>query len=335
MTPKGRPARRHHVVSKFYLKGFADDQGQIVRVPLGATADAHPISITNATVQKDFYRVDREGTEPDAFESALSDVEDEAAPAFRRLVDEQVWPISDEDRTRIAAWVALQYLRTSAIRRSGEEIHRSFSKLEIGVFTAAQIRERLNLPADTPDEEVERIRANLLASVDTFEVDHHGHLSAIAEMLPGATNLVFFRQPWLVTRFQRKALGTSDTPLVLIPNPADRDASIGAGFGTAMQLYIPLSRRVALAMGELSSPEDDLQSYLIPGNASYARQLNQYTLWNARRVAFHHPGDRPFEGLDIPDPSETELNVPGINDMIEAVARQHGRPSGLPKTAIG
>lgn len=29
-----RPARRHHVVSKFYLRGFADDRERIMRHPL-------------------------------------------------------------------------------------------------------------------------------------------------------------------------------------------------------------------------------------------------------------------------------------------------------------
>lgn len=287
------------------------------------------MSINDATVQKDFYNVDREGLEPDAFERVLSGIEREAAAALARTLDETQWPPTAEDRHMLSTWIALQFLRSAATRHSGEEMYRSVAKLEVGTFTTDQVRQRLRLERDVPDEEVERLRARLLRTADVFEVDHHRHLQTIIEALQGATNLVFFRQPWVLTRFNLKSLGTSDTPIVLIPDPKDRVIGLGTGLGNAMQLYVPLSRRVGLCMGALG---DRVPDFIIPGTASMAKQLNDYTLWNARKIVFHHPDDTPYADRTIPQPRGQEMDVPHeqINKIIESFARRQGRASGLP-----
>ncbi|WP_089328761.1 DUF4238 domain-containing protein [Actinomadura meyerae] len=164
----------------------------------------------------------------------------------------------------------------------------------------------------------------MLASADTFKVDRHLHLSNIVDMFEGSINLVFFRQPWVLATFQRKALGTSDTPLVLIPDPMNREMGLGTGLGTAMQLFIPLSRRVGLCMGGLGDKAED---GFLPGTTAIAKQLNSYTLHNARKAVFHHPHDAPFAGMRIPEPRTEEMRIPHkqINNLIAGFARQQGR----------
>jgi hypothetical protein len=58
----------------------------------------------------------------------------------------------------------------------------------VGVSTTAQLRKQLRLRSDAPDDEVERIRATMLPTADTFDVDHHQHLPSIAETLEGMTD---------------------------------------------------------------------------------------------------------------------------------------------------
>jgi hypothetical protein len=177
---------------------------------------------------------------------------------------------------------------------------------------------------------VEEIRAEMLASADSFDVDHHTHLQLISESLEGTTNLVFFRHPWIVTRYSRKTLATSDTPVVLVPDPKDREMGLGTGIGTAAELFVPIGRRVGLSMGGLPELDQELQTLELPGSAHFARWSNQHTLWNARKVVFHHPVDTPLDGLDNRGERLREMESGNTEDLIRAFARQQGRPSGLP-----
>jgi len=324
-----KPARRHHVVPKFYLRRFSNDREQLTRLPLGG--NPHPQSINDATVQKDFYALGAGGENSDAFEKMLAALEQEAAPAFVRVVDSDAWPPSFEDRYAICSWIALQHLRTEAIRTSGEEIYRSMSKLEVGVSTTGQMRENLGLGEDVPDQKIEEIRARMLATADTFKVDNIHHLRAIAEMLPGMTNLVRYR-PWALIRFKKRALGTSDTPVGLVPHPDV--PHIGTTLGGASKILVPLGRRVGLCLGGLGGygafgkcPEG-----VLTGTTSQARLFNEVTVRNARRVLYHHPEDSPFAGMSLPEPRLSEVNIPHgqINGLIEGWAKTQGRASGLP-----
>lgn len=331
MAGTQRPARRHHVVSKFYLERFANERHMLMRVPLGG-GESRPVPTRSATVQTDFYGVQREGIETDVFENALADLEAPAAAAMRRLIDDEIWPISDEDRYTIASWVALQHIRSGATRAAGEEMYRAIVKLEVGTSTTNQLRVRLGRASDTSDDEIEALRAEMLATADTFRVDHHNHLKLIQESLPGITNLVFFRRPWVLTRWTRKTLATSDTPVILGPSGDQGLYGGGPSIGTASELLLPLGRTALLTMGELGSDRED---YLGTANALIANVVNRHTLMNARREAFHHPDDDPFRGLELPDRLDREMDISDdhINSLIASFAAQQGRPSGLPSNS--
>ena len=135
--PVGRKGH-HHVVPKFYLRGFANENELIIRRPLAPSADStvRPVGIGAAMVRTDFYKVESESVHPDAFEDELSKVESHTAPAFERVINGQ-GPMSIDDRGRVASWIALQYLRSEASRRMGEELYRAINKLEVSIATPA------------------------------------------------------------------------------------------------------------------------------------------------------------------------------------------------------
>lgn len=69
-------ARRHHVVSKFYLRYFANDHERVTTVMLPGDRTFQQ-SIGDASVQTDYYAViDQAGYRSDAAEQALSLVGD-------------------------------------------------------------------------------------------------------------------------------------------------------------------------------------------------------------------------------------------------------------------
>jgi hypothetical protein len=318
-----KPPRRHHVVNRAYLARFALD-GMLKRVPLAGKP--HKISVNNATVERDFYSTSAPELEVDAYESTLSQVEGQAEVAFRHVVDEGRWP-TPQDRVAIAQWIAAQFLRTRAIRRTTEDIERATNKLEVGISTPDQVRERMGLP-DATDEEVEDLRARMLATVDTYTVDPQSHLSLMAESMEGFINVTLAR-PWAIVRWQRRALATSDTPVVLVRDP---DSPIpGLGFGSAGRVMVPLSRRVGLTLGSVGNREHYPEGEL-PGTTQSAKLFNESTIGNARQVLFHHPDDDPLAGFALPEARTNEMDTSDSQTeaLIEAFARQQGRPSGLP-----
>lgn len=313
---------------KLYLRGFASEKDQLVRVPLGGTA--HLQSINDATVRKDYYTVNRDGVEPDEFERTLGLIETDFAPILRSVLNESNWPLNPKDRRKFATWIALQHLRGESIRNSGEEVYRAASKLEVGVSSAAQIREKFGLGESFTDEQVEDIRAELLATADTFDVDHHQHLALVMEMLPGMANVVFHRQPWLLIEFERKRLGTSDTPVALVPGELNKRSGVGLALGTAGELLVPLDRRRLLVLGELGDDKDDVRSR---GTAQMANTANAHIAAGARKAVYHHPDDAPFKLVKIPDkPRTSEMRISDIDGLIESFAKLQGRPSRLPKS---
>ncbi|MCD0446299.1 DUF4238 domain-containing protein [Glycomyces sp. A-F 0318] len=327
MPEQQKPARRHHVVSKFYLRRFTNPRQQLMRHPLDGKA--HLQSVNDATVRKDFYTLHLPGVDQDTLEAHLGELETEAGKAFTAILRDGSWPPTPEDRLAVSAWIGLQFLRGENNRRSVEEIHRTLSKLEVGIATTDQLRKDLGMLEDTPDDEVEAARARMLATADTRPIDHHLHLAAMADMLESAVQLVFDRRPWLLIDFSWDALGTSDTPVALVPDAAARAGHRGVGIGTAEELYVPLSTRTALCVGNVGGTKPDRRG---PGNQYMAQKLNQYTLHTARRAIYYHPETDPFAAFAMPTVRQRELNTSlrQINGMIEETARAQGRPSGLP-----
>lgn len=298
-----------------------------MRLPL--QGKTHPQSIRDATVQNDFYTVRQDGVAKDAFETQLADVEAQAAPAFASILKDRVWPPDRETKGAVALWIALQFLRGDGNRRMVEEMHRVFSKLEIGMFTTDQFRERLQVPAEVPEAEVEEMRAEMLASADARPIDHHAHLASIGDVLEPAFKAVFERGPWVLVDFPGDMLGTSDTPVVLVPYAADVAVGKGTGIGSAEELYVPLSSRTALLIGEPGGTGPDLR---VTRAADLAHQLNARIVGTPRRALYHLPGTDPFNGFTLPEPRERELGVDHdqINKWIAEAARGRaaGRQSG-------
>lgn len=330
MPEQQKPARRHHVVSKFYLRRFANPRQQLTRLPL--VGKAHLQSINDATVRKDFYTVLADGVEQDNFETQLGLVETEAAAAFTAILRDRTWPPAPEHRAAVSAWIALQYLRGERTRQMVEETERALSKLQVGIATTDRLRGQIGAPADVSDDEIEAARTSMLATADTRPVHRHVHLNAIGRALEESVMSVYSRRPWILVDFEWDILGTSDTPVLLTADPADLEIGRGVGIVSAKELYVPLGSRAALCIGELGGTEPDKRG---TGSADFAHFLNERIMYTARQALYHHPDTTPFAGFDLPQPRQQEMDMPHeqINGLIEATARAQGRSSGLSSPA--
>lgn len=127
-------ARRHHFLSQTYLAAFTDTglkDGQFKVLDV-QTGKVFPTSPLNVGVERDFNRVDVEGHPPDAIETALAPLEDEAVTAIGRVIDTQAFP-NDNDWNLILNFLGLIAVRNPKLResfnRSREQVHRNICDL--------------------------------------------------------------------------------------------------------------------------------------------------------------------------------------------------------------
>jgi hypothetical protein len=308
------PARRHHLVSKFYLRHFADADDQITTVLLPGDR-TFVQNIANASVQNNFYTaVGVDGDETDAAERAFSVIETPAAEAWQYIAA-GVWPLPSIHREAVAGWIALHLLRGSGNRAQMHDIGNDLLQLNIIAGGRARLREVLREEGEPYDDEsVTREWIALFEDPPRVEVHPNEHLSHIAHMLPRVTRSLLDRW-WLLTSFRHKSLATSDHPVHVVPNQRDLDLRMGTGIENADLIHVPVTRRHSLALGLRStlppilagSAHDRHQA----GVAATALYSNSCTVNSARQAIFHHPHDRPLAGLTLPSPRRREVGDAG------------------------
>ncbi|WP_344656736.1 DUF4238 domain-containing protein [Catenulispora subtropica] len=307
--------RRQHIVSKFYLSGFANGTKRVMQIRL-AGGNPQPISITDATVISHFYTVTLpDGTRSDAFEDAMSELERAAATSLRRILS-GTWPLPTADREAVASWIALQYLRTAAVRRTFQELSDFLTDLALRTEVAGGGKDRLRTVLQEIDgvspteEDVEFWWDDLTAGKPQPgpTIDPADHLQQIIRQHRDST-LMMRARPWTLIRFRRKALITGDCPVVLL----DDGAVVGAGYALAPTVLVPLDRRTALLLSEVAAgvPEGEADVQIAP-TAAMARVFNQAIASNAYAAVFHHPDDDPLTGLSLPPPMRSRAGLPDL-----------------------
>lgn len=324
--------RNNHTVTKFYLSGFANESKQIRRTSLAEPEAAGNVSISNATMLRDFYLVQNEdGTLSDRVENIFMKIESEAARGFQTLLRGQEWPISPLTRGRIATWIALQHLRGTGPRSMVGEVSDIFVKMQIAVGGREGIRDLLAEVQETRPTETEVDEAwAKYSNTDSFRVQAspEEHIKLIGELLQGVTRVMFARL-WMMVDFENDVLLTCDHPVVLVPS-ADEANPMGVRMDLAGGIFIPLNRRVGLLLDEIL-PEGvegmlgkvDARFY---GTGDLAEAFNLLVIGNAREAIFAHPDDAHLtEGL-LPPPRRQEVVPPDYEQWRKNGEQLRGRP---------
>lgn len=312
----GTTTRRNHVVSKFYLRYFADEAEQVTTVMLpGDRSFAQ--SIGNASVETNFYTaLGNDGEETDVAEEAFGQIEGAAADAWREMAAGR-WPLSEQSRVDMAGWIALQHLRGQSVRRSMDQIGTDGLHLDVMVGGRHRLRQRLiELGQPHDDEAVDHEWIDFFKSAYFIRTNANHHLEYLAEALPKMMDLLLDRW-WLLTVFERKGLATSDHPVYVVPNPENQEMGLGTGIGNAHMVHVPLTRRHSLALARRDTLAPELAA-IGQGHDHHAAGVTQTALYSnscavnsARRALFHHPADTPLTGLPLHPPREREVSMSG------------------------
>jgi hypothetical protein len=314
--------RRQHTVSKFYLRGFADEREQLSRVALPGTPRVR-LSIRDATVIKDFYSVELPGGErSDMFEKMFSEIEGPASRGLDAILG-GAWPLSREDKGSLALWIALQQLRGEEQRASQNQIGTDFIRLLVGVSGKQALRRRIEAAEGrvVGDQELDfEWRDITKPGGPTIMPNPIGHLRTVVELAPGLGE--YLRDShWTLHRFRRRALVTCDHPVSM--DQADRRVGDGVGLATADLFTVALSRRLALTiqprrrLERFTAEPGSVADFDVDGTTASANSVNQQTVLEARRYVYLHPEDDLDPRIHLPGRTSTSrMRGIGIDGLI-------------------
>ena len=331
MAAGGSTAKLHHYVPQSYLRGFATDKDRVTVVPLDRSRKPYTPSIRNVAAQTRFHRVDGLPN-PDEFEQVLSGVEGDAMSVVRQFGAEK-FPPSEEERWKLSFYIALQAVRGPDTRRTMEHLQAKVVRVEVGAGGQKNVKQWIekNLGFAATDEQAERLWAEATQPggppITFSNLAHIDHMTKTAEAITSA----IAARPWLLVRFGRRSLITSDAPVTLIRNPKDEPWE-GVGFQTAWGITFPLTRKLGLLMSdpmvaierfEAGDPRIQAMRAAIlrgeadrsePGTTAMERLFNQHTAHHAREYVYHHPDDARFVPDDLPEPHLITMDVGGFFD---------------------
>lgn len=276
-------ARRHHTVPAFYLRRFADANGQIERVAK-SSGERTIMSVRNATVEVDFYTVETDEGPSDMIEWRLSEIESMAAVALQHL--DQGEPPTPDDLTGLCNFIAIQITRGPDFREKiddfNTQIMRKVMMLEAGLGPG-RVAEIVERALGRPPTEEEVTEAMGWMSRGDYKVSLHPN-RAINAMLEGASELVepFSRMRWKVAGFEDPVLITSDRPVSLwVKDPLP--PFYGVGVLTADEISLPISPTKAFVIYPNADTDTELEG-------PSAGELDRRTVNSANRWLFMNPG---------------------------------------------
>ena len=304
--PNGeKPPRRHHYVPEMYLNRFAartTPKGamRVQRTDAKAGRESSiVIGVHDAAVETDFYNIETDDPRRvHEAEHVISVFESAAGHAFANLdrLGPDHFP-DDIDRENLALFMALQFVRGHDTGDFQTRYYTQTSRMLMRVDPSSSdyVRNFLDERGDNASEEAVAKAAGMFRdAAKTMSVIPH-KTETIEAVLRGAIDFMpyFFKRRWIVARSPIPLL-TSDRPIVLLEQQDPSEAWRGTGLGTADAIVYVLDRRRALIMRH---PEPGNEEGVVDINARSARWLNIAVANHARRYIFHHPDDKPLDGL--------------------------------------
>ncbi len=297
---------QQHIVPVMHLERFADALGKVLVVDRLDRSKTHRQKPGKVARQRHFYSVPGpDGALSHIMETKVNTkIEGDAKPAIDRMLRAGIPPGNKkrEDRSAIAAFIALQGLRGWDAREDIETLTSHFAKVEMSSATQENLRQCLR--------EVEGR-------------DSNEHVRVMTMYLMKITDLVYNRA-WTLLESNGPALPapaflTSDAPV-----GRWSESALGSrGWISTEQITIPLDRRHALLLTH--GPRKVARR-----QADYGTVLavNMRTALYARRWLIHHPEDDPPMPKQFPGPPKLTFPESGRAVMASTTPTAPRSPRG-------
>jgi hypothetical protein len=298
--------RRHHQVSKFYLKNFAghDPKGSRYLWVYDKTSSTLPRPQTpeNTTVERDYYSLRTVAGIDERLEEMFGE-EDEAkaAPIFSRL-QEPGTHLSHQEIGFLAQFLALMHVRGPKIRNAMIE------HMQIKAYEASQLlADRPQLLKRFLDEKRPVINGHPVQAEEFAEKLRNVERDYRAEVDPTAALVnciraveplppLLYKMNWIICDAPNGShFVTSETPVCCFLATGPGRAKLGAGFGdSAVEVSFPVSPKVLLLLDWKHRRENHFRS---PVNERFLHEMNTRMAWNAERFLVSSIRDAAVQAL--------------------------------------
>jgi len=225
-------AKIQHYVSKFLLRNFGTGKKDQLWVFDKASGRSFQTNAKNVASESRFYDFVVDGADH-SLEDGLSRIESQAKPIMERILqDDSVGAIPAQGRALLAAFLAIQFVRTRAFRMQWEDMRRLLrEKIEsMGDHVASGSQAEALIRPQTENE----------IKIDTARMI----LKAPTDFGPHFLNKVWF----LAKTTKTHPFMIGDNPVAL-QNHIDMEPYGNLGLGVkGIEIYFPLSSTRALAM---------------------------------------------------------------------------------------
>jgi hypothetical protein len=278
------PARRHHYVSQFYLKGFAADLGRpLLYVVNLFDKKSYTTGTTALAVENDFHTIQVDGKPPDAIEKALAQVEAAVKGALDSILTSESLSKA-EDRGLLLYYISLLLVKSPFHRpkvdQLADEIMTKIGKVQAAdkaAWDAKMAQDKADgiYPADFDGESV---RKAILEHEFDISLTTGAHLDMELKVAMQLCPLLAQRG-WNILKAKEGGFITSDRPVALFWDDYLKSDPIGLALpGT--RLLFPLSPSLAICGGL------EFKDALLELDAKRVAAMNGRTILNAGRQVF-------------------------------------------------
>lgn len=251
-------SRKHHYISQFYLKGFAENDHEDPLITVIDKIEKREFKTKAKGIAgiRDFNRVEIEGKEPDCIESELAIFEGNVATAVRAIQESNKF--EGENRALILELIAMYAARNPFMRENIASILTHIYKSELYALLRNnnEIKEGLisilvNLYPEKGENISEEDIAKYVEEELTVDTATEYHIITESQMIISIVDLLDKRKWTLFYASSETGLFiTSDSPVVLCWENSDAVPAMyrnSPGFALSNTvLYFPLSKNLAL-----------------------------------------------------------------------------------------
>ncbi|WP_300908635.1 DUF4238 domain-containing protein [Corynebacterium stationis] len=300
LSLKTGQAKRHHVIPKFYLNGFALNRKIQVQELSGR---AYSASTTNAFVVNNYYAIGSQETGTSLeFEDQLAKIEKHASIALRVLRNDRA--IDIEEKAQIAEFILAQWVRGPDFRLSSE----SFNNLAIrdmarqSTETDLRLFHELSFRRLVSDDDWTLLWKKYTSdNGPEFENEVSYSFTQMKNFTREAIKTFLLIRSWFVLEFEDPILICGDRPVALSDMQRFERSIVTPGLSKADQVVFPLSRTKALVL--TLPPKEESADQMAERQQSVfwhraepklGHEINQLIARNAREKIFGHPSDAEY-----------------------------------------
>jgi Protein of unknown function (DUF4238) len=290
------PARRHHYVPQFYLRGFCKEPDH-PRLFVVDTDKRTPFytNPANVAVELDFHTIDSPVHPPDIVESKLAELEGEISLGLARIRENRSLQ-NDDDRALLFTFIALLLIKNPGMRNrisdavGKAEMYRSQMMARDPKVWEREMGRAKQEGSIESDSDSQTLRELVLKGAFKIGLSVPGHLSLEFSLLPEIIMLVAARK-WLLfcTRDSETGFVTSDNPVTLTWFDQER-AQYPPGLGLrTTQLIFPISNELAT----IGTFEYDAR--LIDADEDFVAKINGNTILLRNRQVYARDSDFQYQ----------------------------------------